>query len=705
MLKLIISLSGSWVLSHRGDDVLPVDLLAKKIVAHFGNSVVIEDTGLTEIVLSVNGESGNKDEIISIIKTIFSDSYSADEANRVLSIQTEEAGGQLESSEEMKKKAEQRASGSSSESSGDSGSLGGLDSFSFGKLGGFGDLGGCGGDSPSGSSDRSTEGCLKEIDALVGAEEFKALAREIVEIAPQIIKNGTFDVLSQQAYIFSINDGCGLTTYLHALAKLLASLNIRNVSNIDDVIEQVVHFSADEREDPFGPVLNNMRFGGSSSMKIICIDICDWMSKTNSSKFKEFFAELTKRMSSYIIIFRVPFVEKDVLSQLKNAINDRMFVRTVSFPPFNHDELQACAAAELKRYDFSISDEAWEGFHARIAEEKRDGRFYGINTIKKVVRELLYKKQLSNARLGKDDNHISAEDISEICTTPQDANISGYEMLDHMIGGEAFKNRINEIVAQIEFARSTPGAEMPCIHMRFLGNPGTGKTTVARIVGKIFREKGILRIGNFFEYSGRDFCGRYIGETAPKTATMCRDAYGSVLFIDEAYSLYRGDDNERDYGREALDTLIAEMENHRSDLVVIMAGYTDEMNTLMEGNAGLASRMPYIIEFPNFTREELYDIFVSMIGDKYKYEESMLPAAKEYFMNIPDQVINSKEFSNARFVRNLFERTVAKASMRCQLNKIEEFTLTQNDFERSIIDREFTFTHLNDKKPHIGFVN
>ena len=184
---------------------------------------------------------------------------------------------------------------------------------------------------------------------------------------------------------------------------------------------------------------------------------------------------------------------------------------------------------------------------------------------------------------------------------------------------------------------------------------------------------------------------------------MCRDAYGSVLFIDEAYSLYRGDGNDRDFGREALDTLIAEMENHRTDLVVIMAGYTDDMDRLMQGNAGLASRMPYVIEFPNFTREELYDIFVSMLNRQFKYDAAILPAVKEYFMNLPDEVISAKEFSNARFVRNLFERTWAKASMRCQLAKIDEIALTKDDFDRSTADKEFTF--IMQKKNKIGFLN
>ena len=674
MVKLVISLSGSWVLSHREDDILPVDYLIKVVGDKFAGKLEVEDSGITELVLNViNGQ--NPDLIMHILRKIFCEHYSLADDNSVLLIKTHVAKDEV-SSEPEKKPAEQPKQEEATEST------------------------------QKAEEDNSSaiEKALEEINKLVGAEEFKALAKEIVEIAPQIIKNKTFDILSYQAYLFSVNDGYGLTTYLGALENLLKSLDIQGISTIDGVVEDVLPAPKGENDDLFDAVSVHFRFPRKNSIKIVCIDISEWINKTNSRSFKKFLVEISKHMCENVIIFRVPFVDKEVLNKIRLSLNDLMFIHTVSIAPFDKEELQACANTELERYGFTMSDEAWQGFHSRIAEEKRDGKFYGVNTVRKVVKELLYKKQLSNARGGKSDTNITLDDSSQICVSLLDSAISGYDMLDNMVGGEVFKSKINEIIAQIEFARRSPDVQIPCIHMRFVGNPGTGKTTVARIVGKILKEKGILRVGNFYEFAGRDLCGRYIGETAPKTAAICRDAYGSVLFIDEAYSLYRGDGNDRDYGREALDTLIAEMENHRTDLVVIMAGYTDDMNTLMEGNAGLASRMPYVIEFPNFTREQLYDIFVSMVKGRFGYNDDMLDAAKEYFMSIPDHVLTSKEFSNARFVRNLFERTWAKASMRCQLEKIGDIVLIKDDFERSISDKEFSFA-AEKKSSKIGFVN
>ena len=136
-----------------------------------------------------------------------------------------------------------------------------------------------------------------------------------------------------------------------------------------------------------------------------------------------------------------------------------------------------------------------------------------------------------------------------------------------------------------------------------------------------------------------------------------------------------------------------------------MAGYTDEIEHMMKGNVGLASRVPFTIDFPNFTREQLHQIFIKMIGDKLKYEEDMLAAAKAYFDGLTDAFINAKEFSNARFVRNLFERTYGKAALRCQLSGETELVLTVEDFKRASSDKEFSaLKTLNTKKTaRIGF--
>jgi SpoVK/Ycf46/Vps4 family AAA+-type ATPase len=315
----------------------------------------------------------------------------------------------------------------------------------------------------------------------------------------------------------------------------------------------------------------------------------------------------------------------------------------------------------------------------------------------------VYQKLLANSKKQEKSMQLTVNDTKSICADASDTNLSGMEQLNKLVGIDSIKTRVEEIIAQIELSLKDSSIQRPCIHMRFVGNPGTGKTTVARIIGKILKERGVLRVGAFFEYAGRDFCGRYIGETAPKTTSICRDAYGSVLFIDEAYSLYRGNGDTRDYGREAIDTLIAEMENHRSDFVVIMAGYTSDMENLMEGNLGLASRMPYIIEFPNFSREQLYNIFVSMVKNKFKYDDSLFDVAHNFFINLPEEVISSKEFSNARYVRNLFERTWAKAAMRCQLNGKTDIVITHDDFEHASADKEFA-TDMP-KKTRIGFNN
>ena len=328
----------------------------------------------------------------------------------------------------------------------------------------------------------------------------------------------------------------------------------------------------------------------------------------------------------------------------------------------------------------------------------------------KVVYEMLWLKAKSDtlaeeneAAGAKSSTHgktILQNDVLELSPSFNKKMRNGFDELAELIGMEKISDRIKEIVAQVKIAIENKTMERPCLHMRFAGAPGTGKTTVARILGQIFRENGILRNGYFFEYSARDLCGEYIGQTAPKTSAICRDAYGSVLFIDEAYALAgydsgndfggEGDDRNSDYGREALTTLVSEMENHRDDMVVVMAGYKDDMNKLMEGNAGLRSRMPFLLEFESYDRKQLYDIFMSFVKKHFAYDEEFANAASEYFDSLSKEYMQSAEFANARFVRNLYERCWSKAAMRTSMSGSSRITLRKEDFLAASGEKEFS---------------
>ena len=657
--KLIVELDGQWVLSHRQDEILPIAAIESELKAL--DVFECDEGSLTSLFILFDENNIGAEEAKSKIESAFLSKYPQEKVKEILSIQ-------IEDYEESSIEPEIEEDDEESEL-----------------------------DEPKQKEQKAD--VLQRINSLVGAADFKSLAKEIAELSPEIKRAGTYEVFFNQCYLFSIGEGRGLTTYLTLFAQLIGELGLCKM-NTNPVREEKLGSFRDGIE-PFEDAMRALGNGDKRNVKLLCIDISEWMDNTDNRFFKQFLRIVEKHSEEFIVVFRVPFVDKDVLARIRFSLNDLLNVRTLSFSPLNRNEIKEFAKVELDRFKFSLTKTAWDCFFERISEEKSDGKFYGINTIKKVVKELVYYKQLQNARTKKTDTVIGKSEAKNICSGTDDSDLSGFEMLSKLVGSESIKKRIEEIIAQIDLSLKDSSVERPCIHMRFVGNPGTGKTTVARIIGKILKERGVLRIGNFYEYAGRDFCGRYVGETAPKTASICRDAYGSVLFIDEAYSLYRGDDNSRDYGREALDTLIAEMENHRNDFVVIMAGYTDDMDKLMAGNMGLASRMPYTIEFPNFTREQLYEIFESMVKARFKYDKQLLDVANEYFNNLPDEIIQAKEFSNARFVRNLFERTWAKAAMRCQLNGRQNIVLTKDDFEHASADKEFAVKAT--KKTRIGF--
>jgi SpoVK/Ycf46/Vps4 family AAA+-type ATPase len=235
--------------------------------------------------------------------------------------------------------------------------------------------------------------------------------------------------------------------------------------------------------------------------------------------------------------------------------------------------------------------------------------------------------------------------------------------LDELVGLAPVKEQVKRLVAELRAEKLRAQAGMPpsekSRHMVFTGNPGTAKTTVARLLARIYAQLGVLAHGHLIEVSRADLVGEYIGQTAPRTTARFNQATGGVLFIDEAYALVPAD-SFRDFGNEAISTLLKLMEDHRDEVVVIVAGYPREMQRFVESNPGVASRFPTTISFADYSPEELWGIF-RLYADRAGF--SLLDGVEDAFRRlVPDP--RPDAFGNGRFVRNVFEEAVTRQALR-----------------------------------------
>jgi probable Rubsico expression protein CbbX len=246
---------------------------------------------------------------------------------------------------------------------------------------------------------------------------------------------------------------------------------------------------------------------------------------------------------------------------------------------------------------------------------------------------------------------------------------------DELIGLAPVKQRIREIAALllVDRLRSKFGlvSQAPTLHMSFTGNPGTGKTTVATRMAEILHRLGYIRRGHLVAVTRDDLVGQYIGHTAPKTKEVLKKAMGGVLFIDEAYYLYR-QENERDYGQESIEILLQVMENNRDDLVVILAGYADKMDRFFHSNPGFRSRVAHHIDFPDYTDDDLMAIALKMLSSlNYSLDDGASRALAEYIALRRAQPL----FANARSIRNALDRARLRQASRLFAAQNPELTL------------------------------
>ena len=269
-----------------------------------------------------------------------------------------------------------------------------------------------------------------------------------------------------------------------------------------------------------------------------------------------------------------------------------------------------------------------------------------------------------------------------------------YKELDDLIGLESVKKEVRSLAnfVKLQKQREAKGLKTAKVsyHLVFYGSPGTGKTTVARIIGRIYKDLGVLKKGHTVETDRSGLVAKYLGQTALKTDTVVQQAIHGVLFIDEAYALVPEGGNGEDYGQEAISTLLKRMEDYRDSLVVIIAGYRNEMQRFIDSNPGLQSRFNRYIDFPDYTGAELTDIF-KMYMKKNQY--TLAPDAENYLREQLDYAVAHKDrnFGNARFARNVFEKSIQQQANRLagktNLSKEELTELTVADLQEGFAAR------------------
>lgn len=276
-------------------------------------------------------------------------------------------------------------------------------------------------------------------------------------------------------------------------------------------------------------------------------------------------------------------------------------------------------------------------------------------------------KKLVNSKSDAQSSREERE-IAEISSKSQQisSNLQNtLQELDSLVGLENVKQQVHSLIKFIQVQQQREKHQLKTTpisyHCVFSGSPGTGKTTVARILAQIYKDLGVLKKGHLIETDRAGLVGEYVGQTAVKTNKVINSAVGGVLFIDEAYSLYS--ESAEDYGREAIATLLKRMEDERDNLVVVMAGYTEEMKQFIDINPGLRSRFNRYIDFTDYSPDELYQIFRRYIG---KEDFKLTPESKLAFQKLFAEAYEKRDrtFGNARFVRNVFEKTIERQSLR-----------------------------------------
>ncbi|MFW2487551.1 AAA family ATPase [Clostridium chromiireducens] len=521
----------------------------------------------------------------------------------------------------------------------------------------------------------SLEEALDKLEALIGLNNVKTEIKRIVQLIKY--ENNRANVLGiekniSQSYhfLFLGNPGTGKTTVARLITDIFYYLGILEKGQLVEVdrssivgrfIGETAKLTKKAIDNAMGGILfideaYSLAKGGegSNDYGVEAIEVLIKEMEDKRDKFTVILAGYTKEMRN--------------LMKLNPGLKSRINLE-IEFEDYKDHELVEIAKSMANENYYQLNKDGEKAFLEKIKIEKVDENFANARVARNILESAIREKAY---RIG--DSEVTKEELLTLSSEDFGVNLEFnardkmkelQEELDSLVGLSEVKNIVKGIINTLELQhrKKELGIESEDIslNMIFTGNPGTGKTTVARILGKILKTIGVLKKGHMIEVTRADLVGEYVGQTAPKTLNKIKEAYGGILFIDEAYSLNGSGGN--DFGKEAIATLIKEMEDNRDKLVVIMAGYTKEMKDLVNLNPGMESRIKLVVEFSDYDAGELMEIFEGLcIRESYVLTEE---AKQELVSEFEIQYNNKdKNFGNGRLVRKYFEKIKMKQAGR-----------------------------------------
>ena len=506
--------------------------------------------------------------------------------------------------------------------------------------------------------DSEDEKILNELDNLCGVVQNKAVLRDIIYYIKLKEKNeldlGTYNIIVRNDSSYNL-----LNDLLKVCSKVFLKYNIIENDRIC-YLDKIVN---NRRDCPFDKIV-----GIEESI----IVINDRKLRINYNDELDNLKRVLNQFKNKVFIFEdTNFCEGETDGELGRLAPFRMTIDKISLD----DKIMYCTKA-LDEYN--------------IKYKKQDIKTYAdvpFWILKNMVIKLLIECKIKNLdfvdkqMLKKNKDFYSKNTPKKRKERKNDKTEEkkAKAELNELIGLHDIKEQMEKILNYVKLNKER--GQMPSLHMCFTGNPGTGKTSIARVIGKLFEEESILSgSGDFVEIHGRDLVAKYVGWTAQKVHDTIEKAIGGVLFIDEAYSLVSN--TRGSFEDEAIATLIKEMEDHRNEICIILAGYTEEMKNLLQLNPGFESRIQFTINFPDYSAEELLEIFNGLCKkEKYKLSDN----CKDTLVNNFNTAKNEKNFGNGRYVRNLFEKVKFEQANRVIQSKSKAInSITNKDIESAI---------------------